>query len=44
MLLIDNTTGSGRTWLQPSLADELFGDGQALLAPAAPVVLKAVLP
>jgi homoserine O-acetyltransferase/O-succinyltransferase len=29
-LLIHNTTGSGRTWLQPSLADELFGDGQAL--------------
>jgi homoserine O-acetyltransferase/O-succinyltransferase len=30
VLLIHNTTGSGRTWLQPSLADELFGDGQAL--------------
>jgi homoserine O-acetyltransferase/O-succinyltransferase len=30
VLLIHNTTGSGRTWLQPSLADELFGEGQAL--------------
>ena len=30
VLLIHNTIGSGRTWLQPSLAGELFGEGQAL--------------
>jgi homoserine O-acetyltransferase/O-succinyltransferase len=29
-LLIHNTTGSGKTWLEPNLADELFGPGQAL--------------
>lgn len=30
VLLIHNTTGSCRTWLQPTLADELFGHGRAL--------------
>tara|TARA_R110000868_G_scaffold7354_10_gene40045 strand:- start:8197 stop:9219 length:1023 start_codon:yes stop_codon:yes gene_type:complete len=30
VLLIHNTTGSGHTWLQPTLADALFADGQAL--------------
>ena len=30
VLLIHNTTGSSRTWLEPTLADELFGEGQAL--------------
>ena len=29
-LLIHNTTGSGETWLSPSLADALFGKGQPL--------------
>jgi len=28
VLLIHNTTGSSRTWLQPTLADALFDDGQ----------------
>ncbi len=30
VLLIHNTTGTGQTWFTLSLADELFGDGQAL--------------
>ena len=30
VLLIHNTTGSGQTWLQPGLADALFGAGQPL--------------
>jgi len=30
VLLIHNTTGSGATWLEPTLADSLFGDGQPL--------------
>lgn len=30
VLLLHNTTGSAATWLSPTLADELFGDGQAL--------------
>lgn len=30
VLLLHNTTGSAQSWLQPSLADELFGDGQAI--------------
>lgn len=30
VLLIHNTTGSGRTWLQPGLGDVLFGPGQPL--------------
>ena len=29
-LLIHNTTGTGKTWLEPSLAGELFGPGQPL--------------
>src|SRR5688572_26285060 len=29
-LLIHNTTGTSRTWLEPPLAGELFGPGQAL--------------
>ena len=29
-LLIHNTTGTGRTWLEPPLAGELFGPGQPL--------------
>ena len=29
-LLIHNTTGTSRTWLEPSLAGELFGPGQPL--------------
>ena len=29
-LLIHNTTGTGKTWLEPSLAGELFGAGQPL--------------
>lgn len=28
VLLLHNTTGSGKTWLSSSLADHLFGDGQ----------------
>lgn len=27
LLLLHNTTGSGRTWLEPGLANELFGTG-----------------
>jgi len=30
VLLIHNTTGTARTWLEPSLAGELFGRGQPL--------------
>lgn len=30
VLLLHNTTGSGQSWLQPSLADPLFGSGQPL--------------
>ena len=30
VLLLHNTTGSSQTWLQPSLADQLFGPGQPL--------------
>ena len=30
VLLIHNTTGTARTWLEPALADELFGPGQPL--------------
>ncbi len=30
ILLIHNTTGTARTWLEPGLADELFGPGQPL--------------
>ena len=30
VLLFHNTTGTCETWLQPSLADHLFGPGQAL--------------
>lgn len=30
VLLLHNTTGSSQTWLQPALADHLFGHGQAL--------------
>ena len=30
VLLLHNTTGSGRTWLKPGLANELFGTGQVL--------------
>lgn len=30
VLLIHNTTGSGQSWLAPTLADHLFGDGRAL--------------
>ena len=30
VLLIHNTTGTAKTWLEPSLADELFGPGQPL--------------
>jgi homoserine O-acetyltransferase len=30
VLLLHNTTGSADSWLQPSLADNLFGPGQAL--------------
>src|SRR5262249_48129188 len=30
VLLIHNTTGTAKTWLEPSLADELFGSGQPL--------------
>jgi homoserine O-acetyltransferase len=29
-LLIHNTTGTAKTWLEPALADELFGPGQPL--------------
>ena len=29
-LLIHNTTGTSKTWLEPSLAGELFGPGQPL--------------
>ena len=27
LLLLQNTTSSGRTWLEPGLANELFGTG-----------------
>ncbi len=30
MLLIHNTTGTAKTWLEPALADELFAPGQPL--------------
>ena len=30
VLLIHNTTGTAKTWLEPSLADELFAPGQPL--------------
>lgn len=30
VLLIHNTTGTAKTWLEPGLADELFGPGQPL--------------
>src|SRR3569833_2664200 len=30
VLLLHNTTGTARTWLEPSLAQELFGPGQPL--------------
>ena len=30
VLLIHNTTGTAKTWLEPSVADELFGPGQPL--------------
>ncbi len=30
VLLLHNTTGSGRTWLEPGLTNELFGTGQVL--------------
>ncbi len=30
VLLIHNTTGTSKTWLEPALADELFGSGQPL--------------
>jgi homoserine O-acetyltransferase len=30
VLLIHNTTGTARTWLEPGLAGELFGEGQPL--------------
>ncbi len=30
VLLLHNTTGSARTWLEPGLADRLFGAGQVL--------------
>ena len=30
VLLIHNTTGTAKTWLEPALADELFGPGQPL--------------
>ena len=30
VLLIHNTTGTAKTWLEPTLADELFGPGQPL--------------
>ena len=28
VLLIHNTTGTAKTWLEPALADELFAPGQ----------------
>ncbi len=30
VLLIHNTTGTAKTWLEPALANELFGHGQPL--------------
>ena len=30
VLLIHNTTGTAKTWLEPALADELFAPGQPL--------------
>src|SRR6185503_2872564 len=30
VLLLHNTTGTAKTWLEPALADELFGAGQPL--------------
>jgi homoserine O-acetyltransferase len=43
VLLIQNTTGTARTWLEPGLAGELFGPGQPLDAAAHSIVIPDIV-
>jgi homoserine O-acetyltransferase len=43
VLLIHNTTGTARTWLEPGLAGELFGPGQPLDAAAYYIVIPDIV-
>ena len=43
VLLLHNTTGSSQTWLEPSMADHLFGPGQPLDPEACYVIIPDMI-